>query len=228
MKFPDGPILDRMRTLAIAPESTVDTKIAEPGKNNGRKAIFLDRDGLIIEDGYPNCLKDRPRIIDGAIEAISGFRKMGFLIIIITNQGSIGMGRIDHQDLMDVMEYMKDHLGSDRPWDMAYYCPYHPDSIIDRYRDDHIDRKPHPGMILRAALENDIDLSSSIMIGDHLKDVLAGHAAGCKGVIVSTGRGNKEIGRIMDEDIGPTDPRYPDLIAEDLYNAYLGIREGSI
>jgi D-glycero-D-manno-heptose 1,7-bisphosphate phosphatase len=214
-------VLGRMKELKVVPESDPDKVIDEREPPNGsNKAIFLDRDGVIIEHGHPQSMDDRPEMIPRSPEAIQGFREMGYKIAILTNQGASGMGVIDHDILLDVMDYIANGSGIEDPWDLAYYCPYHDESIIPYYRRTHPDRKPEPGMLFRAARDLDIDLDSSIMIGDHLKDVEVGHRAGCRSILLQTGRGKKQIKKMIDHDIRKGDPRYPDDIVSDLITAY--------
>ncbi|GEM_PF-323939 len=218
-------ILARMERLRVAPESS--GPFIGPPVNGERRAVFIDRDGVIIENGHPDPDAEPPTPIEGAREAIEGFREMGYSPVVVTNQGAIGMGSITHQDLLDIMEAISARIG-EPPWEMAYYSPYHPEAIIERYRRDSPDRKPGPGMLWRAASEMGLDLEHSIMVGDHLTDVLAGHAAGCASILVTTGGGKAELARLISTSTGPDDPSRPDVVAENLYHAYLAVREGCL
>jgi D-glycero-D-manno-heptose 1,7-bisphosphate phosphatase len=224
----DGSILERMKRLKVALESPPNSMIEIKIPRGSRKAVFLDRDGVIIEDGHPDSLKGPRSMIPGSAEAIRSLREEGYVIAIVTNQGSIGMGRIDHGDLLDAMEHIRNEVNIEDPWDRAYYCPYHPDSILEYYREDSTERKPGPGMLIRASIELDIDLKGSIMIGDHIKDIVAGHSVGCYSILVCTGRGNNQVEKLLDERIGKGDMRYPDMIAEDLLKACDGLKEMKI
>ncbi len=226
MKHPGQDVRKRMEALSLVPESDERTIYGEPGRSGNFRAVILDRDGVIIEDRDPIHFKHEPRIIDGAKEAIEGFRSLGFRIAVATNQGAIGMGLIEHSHLISTMEYIRNTMSPLEPWDLAYYSPFFPGSIIPEYDVDHLDRKPGPGMILRAAHDLDLDLGSSIMIGDHLKDILAAHTAGCKGILVTTGRGNSQIETMINEGIGHGDPRYPDAIVQDISSAFYLMKEG--
>lgn len=219
-------ILRKMREIRLVPESHISTLNYAKPKSGIFKAIFLDRDGVLIKDRDPIYFKEEPEIIEGAAEAVEGFREMGYRIVVATNQGAIGMGLIDHNDLIRTMRYIRDDLHPTDPWDLAYYSPFYPEAVLPEYDVDHPDRKPGPGMLLRAARDMGLDLTGSVMIGDHLKDIRAAHAAGCKGILVSTGRGNSQIELLISEGMGPGDPGYPDAIVQDIRSAFHLLKEG--
>lgn len=136
------------------------------------KALFLDRDGVInVDRGYVYKQEDF-EFIDGIFELCRCAKKLGFLIFVVTNQSGIGRGYYTEQDFIGLSDWMcgifKDH-GVDI--EKVYFCPSRPE-------ENSPDRKPMPGMILRAAEEFDIDLSMSVLVGDKNSDIQAGIAAG--------------------------------------------------
>jgi D-glycero-D-manno-heptose 1,7-bisphosphate phosphatase len=147
-----------------------------------RRAVFLDRDGTIIEDeGYLSDAS-RIRLVPGAIDALRTFREHGFLLIVVSNQSGIPRGLITPGQHTEVDARVKAILVAEGvPLDGAYYCPHLPDDGCPC-------RKPLPGMIDEAAREHGIDVSRSFMIGDKLADVAAGRAAGCITALLGHGK----------------------------------------
>ena len=150
------------------------------------KAIFIDKDGTLIHDVPYNVDPDRIELYAGAIPALADLKYRGYLIIVISNQAGIAHGYFEEYALETVKERLSILLG-DVGIDGFYYCPHHPQGIIDRYRLECDCRKPQPGMILQAAKDFQIDLSQSWMIGDILSDVEAGNRAGCKTILINNG-----------------------------------------
>lgn len=149
------------------------------------KAIFLDRDDTLIED--PGYISDpeQVKLIDGVASALVYFRKMGFRIIVVSNQSAVARGIITERKLGKIHDTMKQLLAEKGAFlDGIYYCPYHPGGAIPKYRKDSEDRKPAPGMLLTAANEMDIELAESWMIGDSPRDIEAGFRAGCRTILV--------------------------------------------
>jgi D-glycero-D-manno-heptose 1,7-bisphosphate phosphatase len=145
---------------------------------NAHKAIFLDRDNTIIkDDGYfhdPNAIVFMP----GAIEGLRELHRAGFLLFIITNQSGIGRGYFPESETITVHERLIALLKEQQaPIEKIYYCPHAPE-------DDCPCRKPKPLLILEAAHEFNLDLAKSFFIGDHMKDMGAGRAAGTTTVMV--------------------------------------------
>ena len=147
----------------------------------GKKAIFLDRDGvineIIIRNGklsVPYSLKEF-KILPGVLEAINLFKKTGFLCVVVTNQPEIGSGDFSNEDLKSIHDFMKDTLSLDT----VYFCPHNLDGRCDC-------RKPKPGMIRRAVEEFGIDLSKSFIIGDRWRDMEMGKAVGCRTILINS------------------------------------------
>ena len=160
-----------------------------------RPAVFLDRDGTIIE--YVHYLGDpaRVRLLPAAAGALRRLREAGFALVVITNQSAIGRGMItvEQYEAVDA-EVRRQFFKEGVTFDGVYYCPEVPD-VDDPTVVTHVDRKPGPGMLLRASLDLGLDPSRSWMIGDMLSDVLAGRNAGCKGsLLVLTGKGVADEG----------------------------------
>ena len=156
-----------------------------------RGAVFLDRDGTVIE--LVHHLTD-PRdvdLIDGAGEAIKKLRKAGYPVVIITNQSVIGRGLLDEAGLALVHGEMNTQLAAKGTQvDGIYFCPLKPTQKDPAVVEDPM-RKPGPGMLLQAADDLGLDLKKSWMIGDTLSDMYAGRNAGCKTALVRTGYGNR-------------------------------------
>ena len=147
--------------------------------NLENKAIFIDRDGVInVEKNYVHRVEDF-EFIEGIFELCALVQQLNFRIIIITNQAGIGRGYYTIDDFDRLTEWM---LAQFRARgiriEKVYYCPYHPTAGVGEYRKNSFERKPNPGMILKAKREFDLDLSKSILVGDKDSDLEAGQAAG--------------------------------------------------
>jgi len=152
-----------------------------------RPAIFLDRDGTLIENGEYLADPDGVRLFDDAASAVRTLSKKGYLVVLASNQSGVARGKLTEAQLAKVHARMEQLLSADGArLDAAYYCPYldGPEATVDRFRKNSELRKPNPGMLLQAAKEMKIDLSRSWMIGDSPADVGAGQAAGCKTILV--------------------------------------------
>ena len=151
-------------------------------------AIFLDRDGVIIE----NCTNyvrswDDVEFFEDSLQTLTNYSDLPFLFILVTNQSVIGRGLEPFEKINGInsriMQVIKEHGGR---VDGVYICPHSPDDDCDC-------RKPNPGLLLQAAKEMDIDISNSIMVGDALTDLAAGEAAGVKQtILLKTGRGEAQ------------------------------------
>ena len=151
------------------------------------KAIFLDRDDTLIEDpGYIND-PDDVKLLDGAAETLAAMRKMGYKLVVITNQSAVARGIVSEEVLEQIHERLETLLSRQGvTLDAIYYCPYHPEGVIGKYRRESDLRKPNSGMLLAAAEDMDIDLKQSWMIGNSYSDVAAGLKAGCKTILISS------------------------------------------
>ncbi len=157
-----------------------------------RPALFLDRDGTIIEDvGYLNR-SEQIQLIPGAAEAIRKMNNHGWPVVVITNQSAVARGYISEAELALIHQCFTETLQKTAQAHLVKiaYSPYHPTDGQGAYRRDSACRKPNPGLLLAAAEEFDIDLTQSWMVGDRLSDVQAGHNAGCRSILVRTGVGH--------------------------------------
>jgi D,D-heptose 1,7-bisphosphate phosphatase len=150
------------------------------------KAIFLDRDDTLIEDlGYINH-PDQVKLLDGVDKSLIELKAMGYKLIVVSNQSGVARGIVSEEALGEIHDRLKQLLAEKgAPLDRIYYCPYHPDGVIEKYRKESDRRKPNPGMLLAAADEMDIDLTQSWMIGNSSRDIEAGLQAGCKTILTN-------------------------------------------
>ena len=156
------------------------------------KAIFIDRDGTLIEDPGYLSHPEQVNLLDGAAEALVELRAMGYKLIIVSNQSAVARGIVTEKDLDEIHDRLRQLLTEKGAYlDQIYYCPYHPDGVISKYRKESDWRKPNPGMLLAAADEMNIDLNQSWSIGDSSRDVEAGLRAGCKTILISRYSRNK-------------------------------------
>ena len=156
--------------------------------NEPRPGAFLDRDGVInVDHGYIGRSADF-ELIGGAAEAISLLNRSGYLVFVVSNQSGIARGYFAEADLLEVNEYMRMLLGERGAHiDDIRYCPYHPDANIARYRASHPWRKPSPGMILDLLEHWEVDINSSFLIGDSLRDLAAAESVGIDGYLFPGG-----------------------------------------
>lgn len=147
-----------------------------------RKAVFLDRDGTIIDNQGDLGDPKGANLIEGVKEAINSLESAGWLIVVVTNQAGVARGVFTEEDIHIVHHRIDELIAgqSQSPIEKYYYCCYHPEGPAPEWTEDHPCRKPEPGMLLQAAADFDIDLSDSWMVGDTDRDIEAGHAAGCK------------------------------------------------
>ena len=151
---------------------------------NSQPAIFLDRDGTLMEEvGY--CADPaQVRVYPGVPAALQCLRNAGYLLILITNQSGIGRSYFTDEDYRAVQSEFERQI-QPAHLDAVYYCPDAKPSPC---------RKPSPGMLRDAARDHAIDLSRSYMIGDKSSDIEAGQAAGCRTILVQTGYGREQRG----------------------------------
>jgi D-glycero-D-manno-heptose 1,7-bisphosphate phosphatase len=160
----------------------------------GRRAIIMDRDGTVCDEvGYVNHV-ERIRLLPRSARAIRRANEAGFQTVVVTNQAGVARGYFD-ESLVDEVHDRVRHLLSEEGarLDGIYYCPHHPEVGAPAYRLHCTCRKPKPGMLFRARDDMGIDLGSSFMIGDSVRDVEAGHGAGCTTILVRTGYGRGEL-----------------------------------
>lgn len=170
------------------------------GKNlkNKQKAVFLDRDGTINK--YVGFLRniDELELLEGVSDAIKKINASGYLAVVVTNQPVIARGEVSFEELELIHNKMETLLGKEGGYlDAIYFCPHHPHKGYEGERPelkfDCDCRKPKPGMLLKAALDFNIDLAQSWMIGDGENDVKAGQNAGCRTALI----GNESYGQTV-------------------------------
>jgi D,D-heptose 1,7-bisphosphate phosphatase len=149
------------------------------------RAVFLDKDGTLVEDVPYNVDPAKVRLTPGATEGLRLLHQNGYRILVISNQSGVARGYFAEEALAAVEGRLRELLAeAGVPLDGFYYCPHYPQGVVAAFAIDCECRKPRPGLILRAAHEHGIDLTQSWFIGDSLKDVEAGLAAGCLTVLL--------------------------------------------
>lgn len=151
--------------------------------NSGVPAVFLDRDGVLIEDtGYP-YLEEHLRLVPGAAEAVRHLNQLGYLCVIVTNQSGVARGLFSEDQMKAFNALVVRRLAAKGAVIGAVYaCPFHSEGSVAAFiHPDHPDRKPNPGMLLRAIADHGIDPAKSFMIGDRPSDMEAARRAGVPG-----------------------------------------------
>ncbi len=177
------------------------------------QCVFLDRDGTINEDwGYTHESQEL-HLIEGAAEAIRTLNEHSIPVSVITNQSGVARGLFSESQVGVFHEALNNRLLQyGAHIDHFYYCPHHPDFKKDGENCDC--RKPLPGMLHRAAQEQNLDLTKCVVVGDTARDIGAAHAAGSSSVLVLTGKGSEERST-WKEDFQPTHvtPNLPEAVA---------------
>jgi D-glycero-D-manno-heptose 1,7-bisphosphate phosphatase len=179
-----------------------------------RAALFLDRDGVLVDEVGHLHRPDDVRLLPGAADLVGSANRAGVAVVVVTNQAGIGRGLYDWPDFEAVRARIDSLLEEAGAWlDAVYACPFHP-SASEPYRHEaHPGRKPGPGMIFRAGTDLGIDLARSWIVGDTLDDMEAGRAAGLAGgVHVLTGHGRRDRPRVLHR----TDGSFELVLADDL------------
>jgi D-glycero-D-manno-heptose 1,7-bisphosphate phosphatase len=155
-----------------------------------RPALLLDRDGVLNEEVRYLHRPEDVVLIPGAAEAVAQVNRLGFPVVVVTNQAGIGRGLYAEADYRAVEARLAELLAArGAHLDASYFCPHHPEHGLGAFRVACECRKPRPGMLLRAARELGLDLSRSVLVGDKRSDLEAGRAAGCRTILVRTGYG---------------------------------------
>jgi len=176
-----------------------------------KKAVFVDKDGTLIEDVPYSCDVARIRLLPGAGEGLRRLEGAGFHVIVVSNQAGVAHGYFEERALWSVAAALEGLLASEGVTLKGfYYCPHHPEGMVAAYAVECLCRKPGPGLLQRAANEWGVSLAESWMIGDILHDVEAGHRAGCCTVLIDNGHETEwRLGG----------RRWPDHVARDLKEA---------
>jgi histidinol-phosphate phosphatase family protein len=166
------------------------------GPDGLRPAVFVDRDGVLIEHVHYISDPDDVRLIGGSADAVAACRRAGYACVVVSNQSAIGRGLMTEAQLSAVNERMCDLFAADGAvFDALYHCPIAP-ACANPTVVEHEDRKPGPGMMRRGARDLKLDLARSWMVGDTISDVLAGINAGCRGsILVESGLDVGDIAR---------------------------------
>jgi histidinol-phosphate phosphatase family protein len=175
-------------------------------------AVFLDKDGTLIEDVPHNVDPGRMQLMPGVAEGLRILDRAGYRLIVISNQPGVALGYFSEAALQPVAERLHSlFMTISAPLAGFYYCPHHPEGTVADYRRMAcICRKPSPGLIFRAAFEHKIDLYRSWFVGDILDDIEAGRRAGCRTILIDNGHETEWL---------LTPPRRPHFTVADLYEA---------
>ena len=178
-----------------------------------RRAVFLDRDGTLIEEsGYLDRL-ERLVFFPFSVDAVRVLNQAGFVVVIVTNQAGIARGIVKEAFVGEAHRHIAARLeAGGATIDGFYYCPHYPTGVVEKYRMACDCRKPQPGLLLKAGKDLDLDLARSFVVGDRWHDLAAGQAVGARGVLVRTGLGHKA-------ETAPEAGTVPDAIVDNLMDA---------
>ena len=222
----DACVLDRIRTLPCSIERDVFPALAQEGRLAGhvregyfldiglpgtlergrhellalrrRPAAFLDRDGVLNVDRNYVHRPEQVEWIPGAIECVRRLNDLGYRVVVVTNQAGVAHGYYGEDSVHALHAWMSDRLAVHGAFvDAFYYSPYHPEARIERFRRTHVDRKPGPGMILRALSDLDIDKNRSFLIGDKESDIAAAQSAGIPRHLFTGGNLNEFLDKCL-------------------------------
>ncbi len=175
------------------------------------RAVFLDKDGTLIQDVPYNVDPERIGLMPGAAEGLRQLHRSGYELIVVSNQSGVARGYFPEPALRGVEARLRELLaGAGVPLAGFYYCPHHPEGIVSPYARECKCRKPAPGLLLTAAREHQVDLFGSWMVGDILNDVEAGRRAGCRTILLNNGHETEWL---------LTPDRLPHGMAQDLSQA---------
>lgn len=181
----------------------------------GIKAVFLDKDGTLIENVPYNVDPARVRFAKGAAFCLRLLHESGYGVVVVSNQSGVAKGLFPESALHGIRQRLEQMCSRiEVPLLDVCFCPHHPEGIVSHYSVSCFCRKPAPGLILHAARAHGIDLTSSWLIGDILNDIAAGRRAGCKTILVNNG---------SETEWELTESRTPDYFVDDLAEAALVI-----
>ena len=158
-----------------------------------KRAVFLDRDGTLIEEaGYLDRL-ERMVFVPYTVDAVRALNRAGFAVVVVTNQAGIARGIVKEPFVAEAHRAISEKLAAGGAHvDAYYYCPHYKTGVVTEYVRACDCRKPGPGMLRRAAEELDLDLPRSFVVGDRWHDIGAARAVGARGVLLRTGLGRGE------------------------------------
>lgn len=152
------------------------------------RAVFLDKDGTLVENVAMNVDPSRIRLARGVPDALRRLRDAGYRFAVVSNQAGVARGVFPESALAGVQTRLADLLGEHGiALDGFFYCPHDPAGVVERYRITCDCRKPAPGLLHRAAAALGASVASSWMVGDILDDVEAGRRAGCRSILLDSG-----------------------------------------
>ncbi len=159
------------------------------------RALFLDRDGVVNREvGYLVRTED-VEFVEGIFSLCKTAKRLGYRLVIVTNQAGIARGFYTEADYHALMQWMREIFQREGiVFDGVYHCPFHPEHGIGEYKREHEDRKPGAGMLRRAAHDLGLSLEESVMVGDRCTDIAAAHAGGLKKVFLIRGTEEAECG----------------------------------
>ncbi len=182
------------------------------GKIVKSKAIFLDRDGVIIRQVELLTQISKVKILPKVAEAIKSFNKLEYLVIVVSNQPVVARGIITEKGIEKMNEFIREKLvKKGARIDAFYFCPHHPNATLKKYRLRCRCRKPGPGMILQGIRDFYINPNKSFMIGDAMIDVVAGKRAKLKTILVKSGPGHARLDKLYKEK--------PDFTSKNLFDS---------
>ena len=163
------------------------------------RAVFVDRDGTMIEDvGYLDRI-ERLKLFPYTVDAIRLLNRAGFTVVVVTSQAGVANGIVTEEFLLQTHDSIgRTVADAGGRIDAFYYCPHLPTAAIAKYRTDCDCRKPKPGMIHSAARDLSLDVSRSYVVGDRWRDIEMGQAAGATAILVETGYGKTQASRRPD------------------------------
>ncbi len=158
-----------------------------------RRAVFLDRDGTLLEEGNFVDRLDKLVFFPYSIDAVRALNRAGLAVVVVTNQSGVARGLYTEEFVRAAHRHINQRLeAAGARVDGFYYCPHHPEGSVEALRTECDCRKPKPGQLIRAAADLDLDLTRSFMVGDRWKDIEAGEAVAARGVLVRTGYGRDQ------------------------------------
>jgi histidinol-phosphate phosphatase family protein len=156
-------------------------------------AVFLDRDGTLLEEAVYLDRLERLVFFPYTVDAVRLLNRAGYAVVVVTNQAGVAKGLVKESFVDEAHQHITSRLAAGGARiDAFYYCPHHPDAVIAAYRQRCDCRKPQSGLFTRAAAEHDLALDRSFVVGDRWHDLEAGQRVGARGLLVRTGYGKTE------------------------------------
>ena len=160
------------------------------------KALFLDRDGTVINDKENLFYTKDIKFIDGIFDLLLAAKERSYKIILVTNQTIVSKGLQNYSEMKKINNIILDKINFQigiKAFDDVFICPFHPNANVKKYKFDSYFRKPNPGMIIKAQIKFNINLSASLMVGDRKSDIIAGNSVGCKTVMIKGKFNNSKL-----------------------------------